>query len=269
MRVCSGRLRRLVDGGGVLVFACVHEMRSASVIEIYHDAGYDAVLIDREHTALNEETISDHMRVARCLDLPVMVRVAEDCYHELNRALDQGADGIFVPRIRTREQVEELVHKVRYAPLGGRGLAGSTCPVGKYYGWGSITEQIEAVNRNLVIGIQIETADALADLDGILSVPGVDMAVIGNDDLSMGMGIAGQLDHPDYIAAVEQVIAACQRHGVLPGIAGGDPDASANWVSRGMRVLWYTSDIYLLWDGAQRQIVALRQRMGSTGKGRV
>ncbi|HOS93604.1 MAG TPA: aldolase/citrate lyase family protein, partial [Armatimonadota bacterium] len=96
-----------------------------------------------------------------------------------------------------------------------------------------------------------------------------DMAVIGNDDLSMGMGIAGQLDHPDYIAAVEQVIAACQRHGVLPGIAGGDPDASANWVSRGMRVLWYTSDIYLLWDGAQRQIVALRQRMGSTGKGRV
>jgi len=267
MRVCSGKLRRLVDGGGVLVFACVHEMRSGSVIELYQDAGYDAVLIDKEHTALNEETISDHMRVARCLDFPVMVRVAEDCYHELNRALDQGADGIFVPRIRSRQQVEELVHKVRYAPLGRRGLAGSTCPVGKYYGWGSVTEQIETVNRRLVIGIQIETAEALADLDGILSVPGIDMAVIGNDDLSMGMGIPGQLDHPDYIAAIERVIAACQRHGVLPGIAGGDPDASADWVARGMRVLWYTSDIYLIWDGATKQLAALKERLGTAEGG--
>ena len=267
MRVCSGNLRQRVDNRDLLVFAGIQESRSSSVVEVYQDAGYDALLVDREHTALNDETISDHIRVARALDFPVMVRVAEDCYHELNRTLDQGPDGIYVPRIRSREQVEEIVRKVKYSPVGIRGLAGSTCPAGKYYGWGSVTEQIETVNRNLVVGIQIETAEALADLDGVLSVPGVDIAVVGNDDLSMGMGIPGQLDHPDYIAAVDRVIAACERHGVLPGIAGGDPDFAAFWISRGMRVVWYTSDIYLLWAAAVRQLGALKERLGAAGAG--
>jgi 2-dehydro-3-deoxyglucarate aldolase/4-hydroxy-2-oxoheptanedioate aldolase len=100
-----------------------------------------------------------------------------------------------------------------------------------------------------------------------LSVPGVDIAVVGNDDLSMGMGIPGQLDHPDYIAAVDRVIAACERHGVLPGIAGGDPDFAAFWISRGMRVVWYTSDIYLIWEAAVRQLGALKERLGAAGAG--
>lgn len=266
MRVCSGKLRKRVDNGDLLIFAGIQESRSGSTVEVYCDAGYDALMIDREHTSLSEETISDLVRVARLLDFPVMVRVAEDCYHELNRALDQGPDGIYVPRIRSREQVEQIVRTVKYAPLGIRGLAGSTCPAGKYYGWGSVPEQIETVNRNLVVGIQIETAEALADLDGVLSVPGVDIAVVGNDDLSMGMGIPGELNHPDYIAAVDRMIAACRRHGVLPGIAGGDPDFVSFWIGRGMRVVWYTSDIYLLWDAAVRQLGALKDRLGAGGQ---
>lgn len=267
MRVCSGRLRQRVNDRDLLIFAGIQDSRSSAVVELYQDAGYDALMIDREHTALNDETICDHIRVARALDFPVTVRVAEDCYHELNRTLDQAPDGIFVPRIRSRQQVEAILQTVKYRPLGIRGLAGSTCPVGKYYGWGSVNEQIETVNRNLVVGIQIETAEALADLDGVLSVPGVDMAVVGNDDLSMSMGLPGQLDHPDYVAAVERVIAACRRHGVLPGIAGGDPDFAASWIARGMRVIWYTSDIYLLWDAAVRQLGALKARLAAAETG--
>jgi 2-keto-3-deoxy-L-rhamnonate aldolase RhmA len=261
MRVCSPTLRERVNRRDLLVFACIHESRSPAVVELYQDAGYDAIMIDREHVTLDRETVREHIRVARILDMPIMVRVAEDCYHELNRLLDQAPDGVFIPRIRSREQVEAIMQMVKYAPLGKRGLAGSTCPVGKYYGWSSVTEQIETVNRNLVVGIQIETAEALADLDGILSVPGVDMAVVGNDDLSMSMGIPGQWDHPDYVAAVERIIAACERHNVLPGIAGGDPDFAAGWTKKGMKVLWYVSDIYLIWDGAVRQLSALKSRL--------
>ena len=265
MRVCSGNLRKRVDNRDLLIFGCIQDSRSSSVVEVYQDVGFDALMIDREHTALNSETICDHIRVARALDFPVMVRVAEDCYHELNRTLDQAPDGIFVPRIRTREQVEVIVQAVKYQPIGRRGLAGSTCPVGKYYGWGSVAEQIETVNRNLVVGIQIETAEALDDLDGVLSVPGVDMAVVGNDDLSMSMGLPGQLDHPEYIAAVERMIAACERHGVLPGIAGGDPDWIAGWIAKGMRVAWYVSDIYLIWAAATQSLGALKDRLQAGG----
>lgn len=262
MKSCTGLLRQRVDNKDLLIFGCIQDARSSAVVEAYHDCGYDVLLIDREHTPLNHETIADHVRVARALDFPVMVRVAEDCTHELNRTLDQAPDGIFVPRIISREQVETIVRTVKYPPLGVRGLAGSTCPVGKYVGWGSVAKQIETVNRNLVVGIQIETAEALADLDGILSVPGVDMALVGTDDLSMRMGIPGQLDDPKFIEAVERVIDACNRHGVLPGYAGGDPAVIARWIERGMRVIWYASDIFLLWTGAARQLRELKEALG-------
>ncbi|MHB1001613.1 MAG: HpcH/HpaI aldolase family protein [Armatimonadota bacterium] len=258
MRVCEGLLKDRVKNNDLLISATILDSRSPAVIEAYHAAGYDMVLIDREHSALNEETIADLVRVARCLGFPVMVRVAEDCYHELNRTLDQGPDGIFVPRIRSREQVEKLVQMVKYKPLGMRGLAGSSCPIGKYSGWTSPVEQIEAVNRNTVVGIQIETVEALNNLDDILSVEGVDMAVVGNDDLSIGMGIPGQTNSPEYIAAVERIFEACRRHNVLPGIAVGGPESTIYWVNKGAKVIWYTCDIYMLLDTSRRELGQIR-----------
>jgi 2-keto-3-deoxy-L-rhamnonate aldolase RhmA len=265
MQVCTGKLRQMVAARQLIVFGCIHDSRSGAAVEAYQESGYDALLIDREHTALSEETIAEQLRLARALDFPCTVRVAEDCYHELNRTLDQAPDGIFVPRIRSREQVERLVRTVKYPPLGVRGLAGSTCPAGKYMGWRSVPEQVETINRNLVVGIQIETAQALADLDGVLSVPGIDVAVVGNDDLSLGMGLPGRLDSPEYHAAVERVIQACERHGVLPGIAGGDPATVSHWIQRGMRAIWYASDICLMWAAAQKQLSDLRDVLADAG----
>jgi 2-keto-3-deoxy-L-rhamnonate aldolase RhmA len=258
MRGCTNQLRQRVDQGELLVFGCVMDSRSGAVIEMYHETGYDGVLIDREHTALNSETILEHIRMARALDFPCMVRVADPSYHELNRTLDQAPDGIYVPRIRSRADVEHVLQTVKYPPLGLRGLGGSTCPAGKYMGWGHVTEQIEYVNRDMVVGIQIETAEALANLDDILSVPGVDIAVVGNDDLSIGMGIPGQWESDEYRAAVVRIIEACRRHGVLPGIAGGDPAFVRYWAERGMRVFWAAADICLMWGAARQSVTALR-----------
>jgi len=264
MRVCEGHLRKRVDSKDLLLFACIIDSRSSSVIELFQEAGFDAVLIDREHSALNHETIMDHIRVARALGFPCMVRVAEDAYHELNRTLDQAPDGIFVPRIKSREQVEQILRTVRYRPLGIRGLAGSTCPAGKYKGWdGGVTEQIETINRNTVVGIQIETAEALEHLDEILSVDGLDLAVIGPDDLGMNMGLPGQLQSKRFHDAVERIIATCEKHGVLPGIAAGDPDVVAHWIKRGAKVIWYAADIGLIWAGAVRALADLKQRLAS------
>lgn len=261
MRVCEGLLKKRVQNGDVLINATILDTRSPAVIEAYHAAGYDMVLIDREHSALNEETIADLVRVARCLGFPCMVRVAEDCYHEINRTLDQGADGIFVPRIKSREQVERIVQMVKYRPLGIRGLAGSSCPIGKYSGWDSVTDQIEAVNANTVIGIQIETAESLERLDEILSVEGVDIALIGNDDLSINMGMPGQTKDPRYIETVEHVFDACRKHGVLPGIAVGDPETTVFWINRGAKVIWYSCDIYMLLNTSRRELGQIREQI--------
>lgn len=265
MRVCEGILRNRINKGDILIGGGVFDSRSPAVMEIYQEAGFDFAYIDREHTALSDETIADHIRIARCLGFPSMVRVAEDCYHELNRTLDQAPDCIFIPRIRNREQVENIIQTVKYKPEGNRGLASASCPVGKYTGWNSITEQTETVNLNTVVGIQIETADALADLDGILSVKGVDIALVGNDDLSLSMGIPGQTGSQEYIQAVNSVIAACHRHGVAPGIAAGSPDAAVYWITRGMQVVWYSCDICILLAACTSQLGEIRKSIVLSG----
>lgn len=258
MRGCTDKLRRMVDAGEIIVFGAVMDSRSGAVIEMYEDTGFDAVIIDREHTALCSETILEHIRLARALDLPCMVRTADHSYHEINRTLDQGPDGIFIPRIRTRAEAEEIIRMVKYPPKGIRGFGASTCPAAKYVGWGSPRAMIEHWDKNLVVGIQIETGEALKDLDGILSVDGIDIAVVGNDDLSIGMGIPGDFESDEYIGAVRGVIAACKKHGVLPGIACADPKKVRFWVEEGMRVFWYAADIYLMWNAARERMRELR-----------
>jgi 2-keto-3-deoxy-L-rhamnonate aldolase RhmA len=166
-----------------------------------------------------------------------------------------------VPRVRSKTQVEEIIHTVMYPPDGVRGLAGYGCPVGKYSGWGSRQEQLETVNQNLVVGIQIETKEAIDDLDGILSVERVDMAIVGNDDLSTSLGMPGEADSPAYHSVVREVIRACERHGVLPGIPCGDAKIARYWIEQGMRMIWYGSDVAFLWSGANRRITELRHAL--------
>ncbi len=264
MKGFTGELKKRVKNKDTLLFGCIMDSRSGSAVEMYHEFGYDAIMIDREHTALNSETILEHIRLARALEIPCMVRAADSSYHEVCRFLDQGADGFFMPRIRSRREAEACVANVKYPPVGIRGIGPSTCPAGKYLGWSHPTDMVKYYNENLVVGIQIETAGALADLDGILSVPGIDIAVVGNDDLSLGMGILGQFDSPKYIKAVKAVIAACEKHGVLPGIAGGDPTWVRYWRDQGMRVFWCAADVVSMWNATRAGIAAIKDGLAAT-----
>ena len=265
MKGCTGKLKQRVRNRDILLHGCVMDSRSGSVIEMYHETGFDVILLDREHTGFSSETIQDHIRLARALEIPCMVRVAEISYAELNRAMDQAPDGLYVPRIRTRQDVEEVIRLVKFPPRGVKGFGASTCPAGKYLGWQpDITKQLDFYNEDFVLGIQIETKEALDNLDDILSVPGIDIAVIGNDDLSLGLGIPGQINHPDYIEEVRRVIATCNRYGVLPGIAGGDPEKVRFWKDRGMRVFWAAADIVSMWTYTKNLIEAIRGQLGSS-----
>jgi len=261
MKCNGGKLKNRIMARDYLIGGCVADSRSGAVIEAYQEAGFDFVLIDREHTALNSETILEHIRMARALGLSCLVRVADDSYAELTRTLDQMPDGIFVPRIRTRSQVEKIIEMVKYPPIGKRGVGASTCPAGKYIGWDSVAEMTETLNRTTVIGIQIETKEALDNLDDILSVPGIDVAVVGNDDLSTGMGIPGQFTSDTYRNAVKSIIKCCNKHGVMPGIAAGDPELVKYWAGHGMKMFWSAADICLLWSGAAQNCAAVHDAL--------
>ena len=261
MQYGNGKLKKRITDREFLVGGCVMDSRSGAVIEAYHEAGFDFVMIDREHTALNSETILEHIRMSRALGFPCVVRVADNTYAELNRTLDQMPDGIFVPRIRVRADVEKIIETVKYPPVGKRGVGASTCPAGKYMGWSSVAEMVETLNKTTMVGIQIETKEALENLDDILSVPGIDVAVVGNDDLSTSMGIPGQFTSDTYRNAVKDVIKRCNKHGVMPGIAAGDPEVVKYWAGYGMKMFWSASDICLLWSGAAKCCTAVRKAL--------
>jgi 4-hydroxy-2-oxoheptanedioate aldolase len=264
MRGLTGQLKNRVKNKDILLTGCIMDCRSGSVVEMYHEIGFDVIMIDREHTLLNSETVLEHIRLARALGIPSMVRVAEPSYAELNRTMDQAPDGIYIPRIRTRQELEAVIKMIKFPPRGIKGYGASTCPAGKYLGWESPLHQLEYFNNDFVLGIQIETAEALADLDGILSVPGVDIAVVGNDDLTLGMGIPAQFDNPKYIAAVKEIIAICNRHNVLPGIACGDPAKVRFWKEQGMRVFWAAADVVSMWLYTKQSFAAIQSALSES-----
>jgi 2-keto-3-deoxy-L-rhamnonate aldolase RhmA len=261
MKGFAGELKKRVKAKDTLLTGCIMDSRSGAVVEMYQEIGFDIVLIDREHTALNSETICEHIRLARALEIPCMVRVAEPSYMELNRTMDQAPDGIFIPRIRTRKEVEDIMEMIKFPPHGIKGYGASTCPAGKYLGWNPPLNQLNYFNEEFVVGIQIETAEALANLDDILSVPGIDIAVVGNDDLSLGMGIPTQFDSPEYIAAVKKIISACNKYDVLPGIACGDPVKIKFWKDQGMRVFWAAADINSMWQYTKLSYKAIQDEL--------
>ncbi len=264
MKGCTGLLKNRVRNKEILLTGCIVDCRSGSVIEMYHEIGFDCILIDREHTLLNSETILEHIRLARALGIPCMVRVAEPSYAELNRTMDQAPDGIYIPRIRSRQEVETVMKMIKFPPHGVKGYGASTCPAGKYLGWPSPLDQLDFYNNDFVVGIQIETLEAITHLDEILSVPGIDIALVGNDDLSLGMGIPAQFENPKYIAAVKEMIAACNRHGVLPGIAMGDPAKVAFWRNEGMRVFWAAADVVSMWAYTKQSYQAIQAALSKS-----
>jgi len=265
MKGCTGKLKQRVKNRDILLHGCVMDCRSGSVIEMYHETGFDVILLDREHTGSSCETILEHIRLARALEIPCMVRVAEISYAELNRVMDQAPDGLYVPRIRTKQDVEEVIRLAKFPPKGVKGFGASTCPAGKYVGWQpDLRQQIDFFNNDFVLGIQIETKEVLENLEEILAVPEIDIAIIGNDDLTLGLGMPGQFDHPDYLAAIRRVIATCQRYGVLPGIACGDPEKIRFWKNEGMRVFWAASDIVSLWTHTRQLMTTIRDLLESS-----
>lgn len=261
MATCTGLLKQKIKNEEVLLTGCVFDSRSGSVIEMYHEIGFDMVLIDREHSGFSNETVLEHIRLARALNFPCMVRVAEPSYAELNRVMDQAPDGIFVPRIRSRKDVEDIMRLIKFPPLGVKGYAGSACPAGKYLGWENPLEQLDYFNRDFVVGIQIETAESIANLDDILSVPGIDVALVGNDDLSLGMGIPAQTDRPEYIETVKKIIETCNKYGVLPGIACGDPKKIKFWKDQGMRLFWAAFDVISMWQHTKQAYQSIQQEL--------
>jgi len=221
----------------------------------------DFLWIDLEHSGMSAETLSRHLLAARSRGVPGLARVPAGETPFIKPALDAGADGIIVPQVRTVDEVKRAVTDCRYPPLGRRGY-GPRVP--SNYGRDGGKEYVERANRNLFVSVQIETAEALEAIDGILAVPGLDSLVIGPWDLSGALGVLGEVEHPKVVAAIETIVAKTRAAGLFVGAGmGPDPECAAVMAKRGVQWLQIGDDYGYLVHCMDWITSSVRSRLGS------
>ena len=216
--------------------------------EICGRAGYDWVLIDLEHGAATEASLLAHLHAVGVTPAAALVRPQSGERLRIGRALDLGAEGVMVPRLDTADQVYEAVGYLRYPPAGGRGVALRT----RGAGLGSRGhDQVGEVNERTLGIIQIESATAVAEVDHIAAIDGVDVLFVGPTDLSHSLGVPGKFADPSYLAALDTVVAACVRHGKSAGILLYDSAVVARHVELGFRFIGLGADGSFVANGAK------------------
>ena len=244
--------------GRQVIGSFIVEIRQPSIMQVMANAGFDFVTIDNEHGAFSIETIADLCRAAVYMGITPIVRVPDTAYPYLCQTLDVGAQGLMTPRVASAEQVRQIVQTITYPPECVRGSVterGLTQLKG-----GAIAELIPQITNERMLIVQIETRGALEAIEEIASIPGVDAALIGPLDLSIALGVPGEVDHPIMRAAIEKTISACQRHGVAPAIHMNNLQLAVDWARKGMRLISYSSETTLLSRAGEEAIAQIKRQ---------
>jgi 2-keto-3-deoxy-L-rhamnonate aldolase RhmA len=241
----------------------VMEFASNGIAQIIKHAGARFVVFDMEHTGWTTETIARLVTAARAAGVAPVVRVPFRQPWSFGQALDAGAVGVIAPMVESADEARAIVAACNYPPDGRRGVAfGYTHD---NYRLGDPVETMRLENQNSAVIVQIETVDGLRNVEDIAAVPGVDVLWVGHNDLSVSMGIPGQFDHPDYVAAVQRTIAASRRHGKSAGRAVGSTRQALTAHEQGFQCIAY-NDIRIFSEALRAGILGLEEHAAETGE---
>jgi 2-dehydro-3-deoxyglucarate aldolase/4-hydroxy-2-oxoheptanedioate aldolase len=253
----ENRVKRALQRGERSLGTMVFEFPTTGIGRVIAEAGAEFVIYDMEHTGWSIETVRMLMATTRAADLAPMVRVPATEYHLLSRPLDVGAMGLMAPMVETAAQAELIVASAKYPPVGRRGAAFGVAH--DDYTGGDIIAKMRSANDEILLIAQIETAKGLENVDAIAAVDGIDVLWIGHFDLTNSLGIPGQFTDPRYLDAVEQVLAACRRHGKTAGIMCGDVATGQAQLAQGFRALAYSGDLWLYQQALRQGLDTLRE----------
>jgi len=255
--IYKNRVKRALKEGKVAFGPMISEIRSPGIVILFARAGFDLFFIDMEHSSFTMETMSDMVVAARAAGISPIVRPSSrNLAENLSRPLDAGAEGLLVPQIQSREDVENIVKWCRYAPLGERGMALSRQHT--FFEGGDAIETMKQLNEEVLIALQIEHRDAVERLPELLSVPGIDVAFVGPGDLSASLGKPGQASDPRVIDAIHRVIDVAREKGVIPGIHTDSLKTAKYWMDEGMKLIGFYTDIKLLLEICRNSVQELR-----------
>jgi 2-keto-3-deoxy-L-rhamnonate aldolase RhmA len=251
----TNTVKRTLSQGGVAIGTMFFEFNTTGVARIAANAGAEFALFDTEHTGWDADTIRTLMATARAAALVPMVRVPATQYHLIARPLDLGAMGIMIPMVESEEQARLFVRSAKYPPDGGRGAAFGVAH--DDYEGGDVAAKMASANaEGLLIGL-IETVTGIENVEKIAAVDGLDVLWIGHFDLTTSLGIPGQFDHGDYLAAVDRVLDVSRRTGKAAGIMAGTVEDGLRALGRGFRAIAYGGDLWLYQEALRAGLAQL------------
>ena len=234
--------------GGVSVGSWL-QIPSSDVAEIMGRAGYDWVAVDLEHGSFSRCCLGDICRALEQGGTVPFARVADCAMTSIKAAMDSGVQGLIFPMIETWKQLDSAISFALYPPNGIRGVG--YCRANMF---GKNFEQGMSANPDAFFCAQIEHTRAVDNLDEILEHPRLDAIMVGPYDLSGSMGLTGQFDHPDFIAALGLITKKAREHDVAMGIhvVQPGPDQLKTRIDEGYRFIAYGIDAVFLYQGAER-----------------
>ena len=228
-------------------------------IEVTAASGVDFLCIDWEHSQISRERIEDLIRAADVHRVPAMVRVPGHAAEDIAAVLDAGAAGVLVPRISTAEQAKAAVKAMRYPPLGARGVGPGRAAA---YGY-RIPDYLAKANAELVLAVQVETAEGLANIADIVAVDGVDVIFIGPGDLSVSIDAMGPTGKDKLDAAIQTIAKMALSASRTVGIFRPSPDDIGAWSAAGISFFLLASDTMFLGSGLAAGVTEAKKHKGA------
>lgn len=257
MAAYPNHTKQQLDAGKLALGMGLRTLRTVDAGMIAKTCGFDWLFIDMEHSALDVDLASQIAIASLPVGITPIVRVPGKEHHHASRLLDSGAQGIVVPHVDTVEEAQRVVAHCKYPPIGHRSVVGAL-PQFAYQAM-SVADSTRIANQDILVIVMVETPKAIENAEAIAAVPGVDVVLIGTNDLCAELGIPGQFSDPRVEDAYRKVIAACKKHGKHAGMGGVyDQKLLDKYIGYGMRFILSGGDLSFLMAGAKSRAEFLR-----------
>ena len=260
----SNPFRQLLHRGGHQAPLGSWVMSASPIVaEAMGHAGFDWSVVDMEHSPLDLMAVVHMLQAIAGTPMVPVLRVPWNDTVNIKRVLDAGAQTLLVPFVQNAEEARRAAAAVRYPPQGIRGMAGMS----RGSKFGTAPDYFNTANEGISVIVQLETPQAVDQLEAIAAVDGVDALFLGPADLSGAMGHIGKLTHPAVMDVMAQAVRRCKAAGKPVGTVGGTPEVVGQYRAMGFDFVAIASDLGLLMRAAQGAIAALRSQAAESAHG--
>ena len=222
-------------------------LSSSYTVEVIAGAGFDWILLDTEHSPNDLESVLMQLQAAAPYPSHPVVRVAWNDMVTIKRVLDVGAQSLLVPYVSTPAEARAAVSYTRYPPAGARGVAGTT----RATRFGRVKDYARRAHEEICLLVQVETQQALDNIEAICGVEGVDGVFIGPADLHASMGYPGEIAHPKVKPLIDDALRRIRKAGRAPGILTPNEADARHWLECGALFVAVGADVGILARGAE------------------